>query len=66
MKPISHVVYFLGCITGYDDINGTIHYSLAEDTTKFIQKKMTFDACIFNATGVRFFVKVNTLCFLIY
>ncbi|CAF0974526.1 unnamed protein product [Adineta steineri] len=39
------------CITGYNDTNGTIHYSLTESTTKFIQKKMTFDYCIFNATG---------------
>ncbi|CAF1600889.1 unnamed protein product [Adineta ricciae] len=39
------------CITGYNDTNGTIHYSLTDSTTEFIQKKIMFDACIFNATG---------------
>ena len=45
---------FIGCITGYNDTNGTIHYSLTDSTTQFIQKKIMFDACIFNATGVSF------------
>nr|ACF75495.1 osteopetrosis associated transmembrane protein [Adineta vaga] len=39
------------CITGYNDTNGTIHYSLTDSTTSFFRKKVAFDYCIFNATG---------------
>ncbi|CAF1488382.1 unnamed protein product [Rotaria magnacalcarata] len=43
--------YCDNCITGYKDTNGTIDYSLTDDTKQFIQKKLNFDFCIFNATG---------------
>ncbi len=45
-------LYVLGCFAGYKDINGTVNYSLADNTKEFIQKKANFDFCVFNATGV--------------
>jgi len=39
------------CFAGYKDTNGTVNYSLAETTKEFIQKKLNFDLCVFNATG---------------
>ncbi|CAF2691295.1 unnamed protein product [Rotaria sp. Silwood2] len=43
--------YCDNCITNYKDTNGTIDYSLTNHTVKFIQKKLNFDFCLFNATG---------------
>jgi hypothetical protein len=48
-------ISLLGCITGYNDINGTINYNLTDSTIKFRQKKVIFDACIFNVTGVGYY-----------
>nr|AKL90155.1 osteopetrosis associated transmembrane protein [Macrotrachela sp. HR] len=49
-KFVSKIAFFC-CITHYNDINGTVDYSLTDNTIKFTQKKMNFDMCIFNATG---------------
>ncbi|CAF4210870.1 unnamed protein product, partial [Rotaria sordida] len=43
--------YCDNCIKNYKDTNGTTDYSLTNHTIKFVQKKLNFDLCIFNATG---------------
>lgn len=47
-----NISLLVDCITGYNDTNGTVRYSLTDHTIQFIQKKMLLDQCIFNATGV--------------
>lgn len=46
------MIFCVDCFAEYNDINGTVTYTLANITKTFIQKKIQFDLCIFNATGV--------------
>jgi len=52
----STLIFVLGCFIDYKDINGTVNYSLADDTKNFIEKKVNFDICIYNVTGVSFYL----------
>jgi hypothetical protein len=50
------LLFILGCFIDYKDINGTVNFSLADDTKNFIEKKVNFDICIYNVTGVSFYL----------